>query len=36
MKTTVEDFEKIVTSPHFLHLVSINWFDLKIKLCFGT
>ena len=36
MKITVEDFENIVTSPHFLHLVSINWLVLKIRLCFDT
>ena len=29
MKITVEDFEKIVKSPHFLHLTSINWLVLK-------
>ena len=36
MKTTVEDFEKIVKSPHFLHLTSINWLVLKIRLRFDT
>ena len=30
MKITVEDFEKIVKSPYFLHLTSINWVVLKI------
>ena len=29
MKITVEDFEKMVTSRHFLHLTSINWLVLK-------
>ena len=32
MKITV-NFEKIVKSPHFLHLTSINWLDLQIRLC---
>ena len=36
MKTAVEDFEKIVKSPHFLCLSSINWLVLKIRLCFDT
>ena len=35
MKIT-EDFEKIVKSPHFLHLTSINWLVLKIKFCILT
>ena len=33
MKITVEGFEKIVKSPHFLHLTSINWLVFKVKLC---
>ena len=32
MKITVEDFEKIVKFPHFLHLTPINWLVLKIRL----
>ena len=32
-KEGVEDFEKIVKSLHFLHLTSINWLVLKIRLC---
>ena len=36
MKITVKDFEKIVKSPHFLHLTSINWLVLKTRLRFGT
>ena len=36
MKNTVEDFEKIVKFPHFLHLTSINWLVLKITSCFDT
>ena len=35
MKITV-DFEKIPASLHFLHLTSINWLVLKIRLCFHT
>ena len=34
MKVTV-DVEKIVKFPHFLHLTSINWLVLKIRLCLG-
>ena len=34
IKITVEDFEKIVTSPYFLQLTSINWLVLKIRSCF--
>ena len=30
MKIAVEDFEKIVNSPNFLHLTSTNWLFLKI------
>ena len=29
MKIIVEDFGKIVKSPHFLHITSINSLDLK-------
>ena len=29
---TVQDFKKIPKSPHFLHLTSINWLVLKIRL----
>ena len=36
MKITVKDFEKIVKSPRFLHLASINWLVLKIRLYFDT
>ena len=36
MRITEEDFKKIVKSPHFLHLTSINWLVLKVRLCFGT
>ena len=32
----IEDFEKIVISPNFLHLTSINWLVLKIRSCFDT
>ena len=35
-KKGVEDFEKIVKSPHFLHLTSINRLVLKIRLCLGS
>ena len=30
MKITVEDFEKIVKSPHFLYVTSTNWLALEI------
>ena len=30
MKITVEDFEKIVKSPCFLYLTSMNWL-VKVK-----
>ena len=30
MTITIEYFENIVKSPHFLHLTSINWLVLKI------
>ena len=33
-KKSVEDFEKLVKSPHFLHLTSIDWLVRKIRLCF--
>ena len=36
MKIAVEDFKKIATSPHFLHLTSINWLVLKTRSCFDT
>ena len=36
MKITVEDFEKIVKSPRFLHLTSLNWLVLTIRLWFDT
>ena len=29
-------FQKNSKSPHFLNLKSINWFVLKIRLCFLT
>ena len=34
MKITVEDFEKIVKSPHFLHFTSIYCLVLKIRSSF--
>ena len=34
MKISVEDFEKIVKSPHFFHIIFVNWLVLKIRLCF--
>ena len=36
MKITVEDFEKIVKAPRFLHHISISWLVLKIRLYFDT
>ena len=33
LKIAVEDFKKIVKSPHFLHLTSINWLAPKIRSC---
>ena len=33
---SVEYFEKIIKSPHFLHLTSVNWLILKMRLCFDT
>ena len=36
MKITVEEFKKIVKSPHFLPLTSTNWLALKIRSCFDT
>ena len=32
MKITVEDFKKIVKSPHFLHLISINCLDVEYSV----
>ena len=36
MKITVEDFQKIAKSLHFMHLTSINWLLLEMRLCFVT
>ena len=35
-KKSVQHFEKIIKSSHFLHLTSINWLGLKIRFCFET
>ena len=36
MKISIEDFEKIIKSPLFLHLTSIDWLVFKVRLCFDT
>ena len=36
MKITLEDSEKMIKSPHLLHLTSVNWSVLQIRSYFHT